>query len=478
MKAATVCSGIGAPEVAMPHWTWTLQSEIEDAPRQVLKHRHHAQDARYPRASGPALWGDFTTIRVRHLRRLGIDLPEWLIAGTPCQAFSLAGLRKSMSDARGNLTMEFVRLVHSIRRAGSLRGVVWENVPGVLSTKDNAFGCLLGGLVGSDHPLPRPGGGAWPESGMVAGPWARVAWRVLDAQHFGVPQQRARVLLVASFVEGGDPAAILFERRSLRGNPAKGRKARKEIAGTLTVGSRNGGGGPGARTDEAASGYLQPAVVGALTADAFSGGAGGRPEGAAAGHFLPVVTHSLRAEGFDASEDGSGRGTPIVPVICPTLQAGGNSTGGDRPPGTSVDTANSLIVMAHGQAGAEIAFDQSPTLTCNHEAPICFSAKDYGADALEDCAPVLRSGNHDGSHQNGGVMPAVAGTMGVRRLMPVECERLQGFEDDFTLVPNSRGKPMADGPRYKMLGNSKAVPVIRWVLERVEDDEQRISNAR
>lgn len=426
MKAATICSGIGAPEVAMPHWTWLFQSEIEDAPRQVLIHRHHAQDARRPRGDGPALWGDFTTIRVRFLRRLGIELPEWLVAGTPCQAFSLAGLRKSMSDSRGNLTMEFVRLVHALRRAGSLRGIVWENVPGVLSTPDNAFGCFLGGLVRSDHPLPRPGGGAWPDAGMVAGGGARVAWRVLDAQHFGVPQQRARVLLVADFVGGVDPAAILFERRSVRGNPAKGRKKRKDIAGTLTVGSSNGGGGPGARTDEAAYGYLQP-----------------------------------------------------------------------------VERDAALMVMATGQANAEIAAGASPALTCNHEAPIvfdttqithpenrsnpqpgapchalpasghaptiAFTAKDYGADAMEETAPVLRSGAHDGSHQNGGVMPAITTPIGVRRLMPVECERLQGFEDDFTLVPNSRGKPMADGPRYKMLGNSKAVPCIGWVLERVEN---------
>lgn len=375
MKAATICSGIGAPEVAMPDWDWLFQSEIEDAPRQVLKHRHHAQDARYPLSSGPALWGDFTTIRVRFLKRLGIELPEWLIAGTPCQAFSLAGLRKSLSDDRGNLTMEFVRLVHALRRAGSLRGIVWENVPGVLSTTDNAFGCFLGGLVGHGDALPRPGGGAWPDAGMVAGPWSRVAWRVLDAQYFGVPQQRARVILVADFVGGVDPASILFERRSLRGNPAKGRRKRSANADASALDARS------------------------------------------------------RSSDIDLN----------VPVV-----------------------------MAHGQANAEIAFDKAPALTCNHEAPICFSAKDYGADAMVDCSPVLRSGNHDTSHQNGGVMPAIAGTMGVRRLMPVECERLQGLEDDFTLVPNSRGKPMADGPRYKMLGNSKAVPVIKEVLERIE----------
>ena len=411
MKAATLCSGIGAAEVAMPHWQWVLQSEIEAAPRSVLKARHGAQDARHRRAVGPALWGDFTTIRARHFRRLGIEMPEWIVAGTPCQAFSLAGLRKSMNDARGNLTLEFVRLVHSLRRAGSLRGIVWENVPGVLSTADNAFGCFLGALVGNDAPIPQPFGGSWPDAGMVAGAWARVAWRVLDAQHFGVPQRRRRVILVADFGGWCDPVEILFERLGLYGHSSSGGRTAQgdTVAPTLQAGGNSTGGTrpPGSSADTASS-----LIVGAIAAHSFTGGMGGRPEGAAVGH----------------------------------------------------------LVMAHGQGGAEVAEvaeDKSPTLTCNHEAPICFTAQDHGADAMSDLSPTLRAGNHTGSHQNRGVMPALTVETGVRRLMPIECERLQGFPDDFTLVPH-KGKPMADGPRYKMCGNSKAVPCIRWVLQRLE----------
>lgn len=123
------------------------------------------------------------------------------------------------------------------------------------------------------------------------------------------------------------------------------------------------------------------------------------------------IAHTLRGEGFDASEDGTGRGTPLVPVA--------------------------------------------------------FSSKDHGADAMHDLAPTLRAGGHADSHANSGVPPAVASAMQVRRLTPRECERLQGFPDDYTLVPY-RGKPAADGPRYKALGNSMAVPVMRWIGERID----------
>lgn len=380
----------------MPHWDWVLQSEIEAAPRAVLEYRHHAQDARRSRKAGPALWGDFTTIRVRHLRRLGIDLPEWLIAGTPCQAFSLAGLRKSMADARGNLTLEFVRLVHSLRRAGSLRGIVWENVPGVLSTADNAFGCFLGALVGADNPLPQPFGGSWPDAGMVAGAWARVAWRVLDAQHFGVPQQRKRVLVVADFGTGADPAAVLFEPNGVsRDAPSCGQGEKKDQSGSsVIVGTRS--------------------VVGTLNTANGKTRPGDTVQCLMAGHVIP--------SGIEANSD----------------------------------TARTLLA------------NEGNSFNPKTDTLIGFSAKDYGADARENISPTLRAGGFVGSHQNGGVMPALANEkLGVRRFLPVECERLQGFPDGFTLVPY-KGRMMSDGPRYKMCGNSKAVPCIRWVLERVE----------
>ena len=186
-----------------------------------------------------------------------------------------------------------------------------------------------------------------------------------------------------------------------------------------------------------------------------------------------LITHALRAEGFDASEDGTGRGTPIVPVQC-----NGSNVGTDLP---SLRRGNGHIT---GGVPA-----------------IAFSSKDFGADAMDDLAPTLRAGTHDKSHANAGVPPAVTValrgregggvaemggeqatalrasqgggdkphilTSAVRRLTPRECERLQGFPDDYTAV-TYRGKPAADGPRYKALGNSMAVPVMRWILTRIE----------
>ena len=153
-----------------------------------------------------------------------------------CQAFSVAGLRKSLDDARGNLSLvfcEIANVIDSVRAIQRKRPVVvfWENVPGVLSTKDNAFGCFLAGLVGSDIPL-SPGTTRWPNAGVATGPKRKAAWRILDAQHFGVPQRRRRVFVVASAIGGGlDPTKILFERKSLPGNFGEGQASRKDSAG-------------------------------------------------------------------------------------------------------------------------------------------------------------------------------------------------------------------------------------------------------
>ncbi|MEW5729886.1 MAG: DNA cytosine methyltransferase [Pseudomonadota bacterium] len=160
MRYASVCAGIEAASVAWEPLGWrpVLFSEIEAFPRAVLKHRQRAVEAGLKGAArlGVPLWGDFTAIRPRHLRRLGIEFPDLLVGGTPCQAFSVAGLRRSLEDDRGNLTLAYVRLIH----ATDPRWAVWENVPGVLSTDDNAFGCFLAGLVGADAALAPPGGGA------------------------------------------------------------------------------------------------------------------------------------------------------------------------------------------------------------------------------------------------------------------------------------------------------------------------------
>ncbi|HAX5182075.1 TPA: DNA methyltransferase, partial [Escherichia coli] len=303
-----------------------------------------------------------------------------------CQAFSIAGLGGGLDDERGALTLKYVELANAIddKRAESFLKpavIVWENVPGVLSSADNAFGCFLAGLAGEDAPFEpgdRPESGKsnafwrwdgktgchapkWPQCGCIYGPQRKVAWRILDAQYFGVAQRRRRVFVVASARTDLDPATVLFEFEGVRRNIAPSRGEGKETT----------------------------------------------------------------------------RYTSNIAI-------------------RSCDDTN-IVAMAHGQGGAEIKTDNSaPTLTCNHEAPI-----------------------------------VLLGDGRMRRLIPVECERLQGFPDGHTLIPTEKRKKVnsdelaylrnhypdlseeeaamlaADGPRYKAIGNSMAIPVMRWIGDRI-----------
>ncbi|HAX2549794.1 Dam family site-specific DNA-(adenine-N6)-methyltransferase [Escherichia coli] len=303
-----------------------------------------------------------------------------------CQAFSIAGLRGGLDDERGALTLKYVELANAIddKRAESFLKpavIVWENVPGVLSLADNAFGCFLAGLAGEDVPFEpgdRPESGKsnafwrwdgktgchvpkWPQCGCIYGPQRKVAWRILDAQYFGVAQRRRRVFVVASARTDLDPATVLFEFEGVR----------RDIAPS-------------------------------------------------------------RGEGKETT-----RYTSNIAI-------------------RTCDDTN-IIAMAHGQGGAEIKTDNSaPTLTCNHEAPI-----------------------------------VLLGDGRMRRLTPIECERLQGFPDGHTLIPTEKRKTVnsdelaylrnhypdlseeeaamlaADGPRYKAIGNSMAIPVMRWIGDRI-----------
>ena len=229
LRYLSVCSGIEAATVAWHPLGWVpvAFSEIEKFPSAVLAHH-------YPTV--PNL-GDMTEMDVEPLGPIDI-----LVGGTPCQAFSVAGLRQSLGDARGNLTLSYVRLIHELVEYHGLRNAVWENVPGVLSTKDNAFGCFLGVIVGSDEPLLPPGGKRWPNSGLVSGPKGRAAWTIKDAQYFGLAQRRRRVFVASDFGNGADPAAVLFELEGVRGNPAPSRETRKDVAPTISARTKGGGG--------------------------------------------------------------------------------------------------------------------------------------------------------------------------------------------------------------------------------------------
>ena len=262
MRYFSICSGIEAATVAWEPLGWeaAAYAEIEKFPAAVLEHH-------YPHT--PNL-GDMTKIKGEDYRDVDV-----LVGGTPCQAFSVAGLRAGLVDPRGNLTLVFAKLADDMAPPF----IVWENVPGVLSSKDNAFGCFLGLLAGDDDAL-QPPGGKWTDAGYVLGPKRAIAWRVLDAQYFGLAQRRRRVFVVACPRGGADPREILFEREGVRRDTPPSREAGKGVAGTLESRTR-GGGFP--RTDGACAGHVTACITG-------------------------DVAHSLRAEGFDASEDGTGRG--------------------------------------------------------------------------------------------------------------------------------------------------------------------------
>jgi DNA (cytosine-5)-methyltransferase 1 len=441
-------------------WTPLAFSEIEKFPRAVLAHH-------YPTVP---LHGDFTKLRDEEW----IADADVLVGGTPCQAFSVAGKRLSLADDRGNLSLEFVRLADAIDHLRRARGakpgiVLWENVPGVLNVKDNAFGCFLGALAGSDEPL-FPPRGRWTNAGLVVGPERRCAWRVLDAQYFGVAQRRRRVFVVASARNDIHPAEVLFEREGVRRHSPPRREAREKPAPTISA-RPTGGGGLG--TDFDLDGGLIPAIANPLTARMHKGVNTTCDEG------QTMIAHSLRGEGFDASEDGTGRGTPLVPVAF-------------------AQNSRDEVRLMNGDGGIVGALSAEPGM--KQACYVAFPAKDHGADA-GDIAPTLRAMGHGASHANGGGQVAVAfqskqsataqapsfddvaptldvakaggmatlTTRAVRRLTPRECERLQGFPDDYTRI----SEKAADGPRYKALGNSMAVPVMRWIGQRINKEAAR-----
>jgi DNA (cytosine-5)-methyltransferase 1 len=459
----SVCSGIEAASVAWHPLGWRAAwlAEIEPFPSAVLKHH-------YPEV--PNL-GDMTTLPDR-IRSGEVEAPDLFCGGTPCQAFSVAGLRRSLDDARGNLSLTFCEIANAIdsvrRSAGKPASIIfWENVPGVLSTADNAFGCFLAGLAGEDDPLVPPGG-KWTNAGCVLGPQRAVAWRVLDAQYFGVAQRRRRVFVVASARDGFDPAAVLFEWEGVRRDSAPSREAGQGTAHATAPCLTSSGRGV-ERTGDTRGQDPVVAVAVPSTGDishCLNAGGMGRQDY----ETETLIAHSLRGEGFDASEDGTGRGTPLVPVAF-------------------ADTAPTLSVGAHGAAGhphrqhgneTAIIGMQPVAFTQNSRTDVCHA---IGTGSGQGCATaavgtdcfngditgdVAATMGTRGSSQNASG-PTVMQSMQVRRLTPVECERLQGFPDGYTAIP-WRKKPASecpDGPRYKALGNSWAVPVVRWIGRRI-----------
>ena len=418
MRYGSLCSGIEAASAAWEPLGWQPAwfAEIEPFPCAVLNHH-------WPHVPN---YGDMTRL-VGKILNGTVEAPDILVGGTPCQAFSVAGLRGSLDDERGNLTLVLIRILDAIDFIRARNGqppciLVWENVPGVLNTKDNAFGCFLGGLAGENLPL-EPAGKKWTNAGAVLGPTREIAWRVLDAQFFGVPQRRRRIFAVAS-ARAIRPAEILFERQGQAGHPAAGSEAGQD---------------PAAFVESSFGAYKQSTVCGTVRAS----------EGAVQGGSETLLACRMRGFGDYIQDNTAG-----------TVKARDHKDATD-------------LIVVHGRQDP-CTSDKAFTLDCQHSGNtniVCINGNIIGKDPNG-----TSGGNGMGAIQDGTAYTltatdrhAVSDGLQVRRLTPTECERLQGFPDNHTQIP-WRGKPAADcpdGPRYKAIGNSMAVPVMRWIGERI-----------
>ncbi|MFU3656238.1 DNA cytosine methyltransferase [Pseudomonas aeruginosa] len=611
----SVCSGIEAASVAwhMLGFRASWFAEIEPFPSAVLAHRWPAV---------PNL-GDMTKLAREVLLGI-IAAPLILVGGTPCQDFSVAGMRAGLAGERGALTMKFVELADAIdhvRPDGDECVVVWENVPGVLSDKGNAFGNFLAALVGESEAL-EPSGGRWTNAGCVYGPRRAAAWRVLDAQYFGLAQRRKRVFVVASARADFDPAAVLLEREGLRRDHPPRRGEGQDLAGHAPFGpalqcgcgylfdlSLGQWGCPNCEGNEG------PAVEVMAGVPAF----GGENQGGSLFQAGALTAHGVRndfaSETFCVAPTLAGGGRKSggyslddIPTVAGTLQSNGKAAGS----ATQQDAESGLLVV-HGTQDPDVVQDCAHTLGRNHgqenavfdpnqitsaanrsqptpglchtlpassQAPIAFpllevgkrtgrstsdpraglgvgaendpmftlqASAQHGVCVTGDITHTLKAEGFDASEDGtgrgqpiisvslrgrdgggtieagdevatclrassgGGDKPHALVHSAVRRLTPRECERLQGFPDDYTLIPwaahqkamraaeaslprtatqdevlrariaalyacdvsKEAADECPDGPRYKAIGNSKAVPVVRWIGKRLLQQLER-----
>ena len=386
MKYLSVCSGIEAATVAWHPLGWkpVAFSEIEPFPSAVLAHH-------YPTVPNV---GDMTKHQEWNLE--SIDL---LVGGTPCQSFSVAGLRKGLDDPRGNLMLTYLAIADQRRPTW----LVWENVPGVLSSNNGKdFGALLGGLAELGYGF---------------------AYRVLDAQYFGVAQRRRRVFVVGYLGDWRPAAAVLFERDSLCGNPAPSRQAGKGFARTAGALTANGGelNRPAGNANELD--FCIP-TVGAMCART---GRSNSVQDANQGHLMAIPIDSMNHIG-----------------------RGDQHSFGDFEPGAPAYT----LTKGHSHAVAQ------PIVLMDQGGSVMNVMTDGTVGTLR--------------RETKGHEPSVIHNMAVRRLTPVECERLQGFPDNYTQIAwrSSTAPNCPDGPRYKALGNSMAVPVMHWIGSRIKQVEE------
>jgi DNA (cytosine-5)-methyltransferase 1 len=466
----SVFSGIDAPTVAWHPLGWrpVAFAEIEKFARAVLAH-HYPLVPNLGDVARFAEWPD-----------ADVDV---LVGGTPCQSYSIAGLRKGLDDPRGDLTLTYVAVARRYRPAW----IVWENVPNILSLDEGrAFGSLLGLLAGSRIEAP-PGG--FNTAGIVPGIERAygIAWRVLDAQYVrvdglerAVPQRRRRVFVVGYLGDWRRAAAVLFEREGVQGNPPPGRATGQRVSPTLEA-HPTGGGVSG--SDFLANGGLIPDVAKALRA---STGGIDREDGHT---IVPAVANALTArmgKGVNTTmNEGQtmiaqaiafsckDRGMDVYEDVAPPLRAmhhvDGNANAGGQIAVAALMPAVADPVMT--REGMNYSHAGNYAGLHNVVPAVAFQPRyaRNGRGAPDTVASALTA--QPGSTGKGDSAQCVATEMGVRRLTPRECERLQGFPDDFTLVPY-RGALAKDGPRYRVLGNAMPVGPVRWIGQRIDMVEE------
>lgn len=449
MRYGSVCSGIEAATMAWHPLGWTpaFFSEIEAFPSAVLAHHYGSNMPGEPLAkNGIPNYGDFTQI--------GEDAGpiDLLVGGTPCQSFSVAGKRLGLDDPRGNLALEYLSLARRLRA----RWIVWENVPGVVSSvtdEEDGEGGLQSGIEG------REAGDEWIEESDFATFLSFVrecgygfAYRVLDAQYvrvdgFGraVPQRRRRVFVVGYLGDWRRAAAVLLEPQGMRGDSAPRRSQGQGTSADVAQCLVSSGRGVERTGDTRGQDNVVAEVAGTMLSRRTSGGFSNSIDHAASGY---MVAHTLKAEGFDASEDGTGRGTPIVPIaFAQNTRDEVRLFGGD----------GQVVGALAAEPGMK---QQSYVVQPTHSVvgTLCAEDSPHGGRGLTGLQTML----------SGYIQPMKSDSWAVRRLMPIECERLQGFPDNFTNVPWGKKDTSPDGPRYKALGNSMAVNVMRWIGRRIE----------
>ena len=483
VRFGSVCSGVECASLASASLGWTPAwfSEIDDFPSAVLAHH-------FPNV--PNL-GDMTTLAER-IRSGEVEAPEILVGGTPCTSFSLSGLRESMDDHRGQLIVDYIQILDAIdeqrAKLGQLPAICfWENVEGVLSTHDNAFGCFLSGLVGLDFPVNPHDGRKFPKSGYLVGSKRSCAWRLLNSEYFGSAQSRPRIYVVASAREGFDPRKVLFELSGVRGNHKPSRKKGKTTSATPTAGIGNNNKGTSEGTSEGTDGATHDKIARKhLVVLNDQGGSVMSVSGDGTIGTLRAETHAhepIVTETIPLVDEKIGTLTACDLVKMPSNQSVAN---GLMFPELSVfenhrqdaryremsDGKMPTLVAHMGTGGGNVPFVVEKNIRLFNMQPIESNMHNAGREIEK--TPTLTATDPNPNKNQGGVciveLEGKPYRLRVRKLLPIECERLMGMPDNWTLIPY-KGKDVEncpDSPRYKACGNGWSVETITWIFNRLD----------